>query len=745
MKTICRNLILQAIFCLFTLNSFSQYVKYTNPNVVVNGQSLKNPWAGGLNSAMFNTIDLNGDGLKDLFLFDKQNLAPYRGYHKIRTFLNMGTANTVDYKYAPQYESKFPQNLAEWVLLVDYDCDGKEDIFTYTNLGGMAVYHNDYTAGNGLSFSLAYSLVNSMFLGGSYANLYVSNVNQPVLKDVNGDGDLDVLTVTLIGGAIEYHENYAQENYGRCDTLVYVQRRQCWGHVGLSSFKNTAVFNPSDCLFFTQQGDSASRNNAQHSGSCMIGFDQNGDGDIDLLNGDLLGNNLLFMENSGVPGVTDSIISQDTLFPQYDIPTLYTTFPSPYYFDADNDGVNDIVVSSCSELYSENYNNNLFYKNIGSNTNHQFHYTKNRFLTDEMIDVGSGSNITFFDVDADGKQDLLIGNYGYFVSDSVQGHQESCIAYYRNTSSGNTPEFTWMTNDFANLRQYLLTAIKPTFADLDNDGDIDLLIGNSAGNLYYFVNNGSGQYSLAPNGVNYQSIDVGTYSAPQLTDVDGDNLPDLLIGETYGAIFYYRNTGNATTPVFTYVTNHFGGVDVRNPAVSYFGYSNPKLYVENGQHKLLVGSEVGRLFLYDNIDGNLGGTFNLLDTFAFGIHEPYRITFDVADLNNDTFPEIITGSFAGGISYYSKATPVVVIDTNPKANNLLIYPNPATESLTFEFIDSNVLNGSYTIYDVRGRLVTNDSFTGSKKTLSLHKYAKGFYTLRIITTGSLFTRKIIVR
>lgn len=136
------------------------------------------------------------------------------------------------------------------MLLVDYDCDGNEDIFTYSYSGGMEVYHNDVTPGNNLSFSLTYPLIHSLFLGGAYANLYVSNVNLPVLHDVNGDGDLDVLTFTLLGGTIEYHENYAKELYNRCDTLVYRQVRQCYAQVGLSAVSNTAILDFNNCFFW---------------------------------------------------------------------------------------------------------------------------------------------------------------------------------------------------------------------------------------------------------------------------------------------------------------------------------------------------------------------------------------------------------------------------------------------------------------------------------------------------------------
>ncbi len=68
MKNITKLFIVLFVWC-HTV-SFAQtvhYFKYTNPVVKINSAPIKNPWAGGLNSNIFNTIDLNGDGIKGLF------------------------------------------------------------------------------------------------------------------------------------------------------------------------------------------------------------------------------------------------------------------------------------------------------------------------------------------------------------------------------------------------------------------------------------------------------------------------------------------------------------------------------------------------------------------------------------------------------------------------------------------------------------------------------------------------------
>ena len=137
----------------------------------------------------------------------------------------------------------------------------------------------------------------------------------------------------------------------------------------------------------------------------------------------------------------------------------------------------------------------------------------------------------------------------------------------------------------------------PTLADIDGDGDLDALIGAEDGTLYYYQNTGSSTapvYTAQTGTANpFNGIDIGDYSNPTLADIDGDGDLDAFVGEGNGALFYYKNTGSSTAPVYTAQTgaaNPFNGIDIGN-------YSAPTLADIDGDGDLdaIVGSQGGTL------------------------------------------------------------------------------------------------------------------------------------------------------
>jgi hypothetical protein len=113
---------------------------------------LEYPWAGGLNSPQFGKIDINLDGIKDLVIFDRQG-------NRILPFINDGIPDSVCYSFHPELASLFPA-MHDWVFFYDYDCDGKEDIFTYGN-GSIRVFHN--ISDTVLKFELVTNMIESYY------------------------------------------------------------------------------------------------------------------------------------------------------------------------------------------------------------------------------------------------------------------------------------------------------------------------------------------------------------------------------------------------------------------------------------------------------------------------------------------------------------------------------------------------------------------------------------------------------
>ncbi len=189
-------------------------------------QVFRFPWAGGMNSCQFGEIDLNLDGINDLFVFDRHG-------DRIMTFINNGTPGTIDYDYAPEFISKFP-DLNDWAILADYNMDGKSDIFTKSvGLPGIIVYRN--TSVTELAFTLEVYPYLLSFQGGGYVNILVTDVDYPAISDIDNDGDLDILTFWGLGSFVDMHKNLSVEKYGIPDSLDYMKTSNCWGYFAESA------------------------------------------------------------------------------------------------------------------------------------------------------------------------------------------------------------------------------------------------------------------------------------------------------------------------------------------------------------------------------------------------------------------------------------------------------------------------------------------------------------------------------
>lgn len=753
-----------SIITVYGANSQNTYdFGFERENSIVVQDSLGNPiampWAGGLNAAHFEQIDLNFDGILDLLTFDTHG-------NRLMTYINNGVVGNNSYTYAPKYQRLFPKCYS-WLETYDYDNDGKMDLFTYNNSGGIRIYRNT-SAGLNLDFTLVTNMLLYSTTGAFDPNISVSSVDFPSLIDIDYDGDMDILTFHVLGGFVIWYRNYSMEAYGVPDSLNYKIFDKCWGKFAEGE-NNNSVYLDQFCNYKIDDNiqNVVASPNIKHTGSTLLNLDLNGDSVMDLLLGDVD----YFTINSLINGGTrDSahIVSQDTTFPD-SYPIDIVTFPSLNYIDINNDGTKELIASPFDPSYYKvnGLNGVWLYSNSGQNNNPNFQISEKGFFQNKMIDVGDGALPAIADVDGDGLMDLVVGNYGDVDStylDSIwyllEVFKISRITYYKNIGTATNPIFKYMDGNWLGLNTLETQALKPTFGDIDGDGDQDLLMGNSDGKLIYKENiAGANQpMSFGPNQLNYSGIDVGDFSTPQLIDINGDSLLDLVIGNKLGQIVYYENTGTSTNANFTHITDTMGHVKTVNYWHYYFGYSVPNFYYdEYDSLRAFIGSASGFCFYYKDIRQNITGNFSIdtnilytdiVDTLYSVLNfvnednnleittTGFRSAPAIYDFNNDGFLDIMVGTFTGGINYFKGTTrPFVGIEDKVEVQtpSISLYPNPTKDFITIDISKNQTITEStVSLYDISGRLIFQNNYGyNTNIKLNTSDLVKGIYLVSI--------------
>ena len=724
------------IFVSATSMAQAYLVRDQGISVEKNGESLHFPWVGGMNNPQFSTIDFNQDGKNDLFVFDKSG-------NIIIPFIQHAAPGQINFSFEPSYVRFFPK-LHDWVLLRDFNCDNYPDIFSYSTFGpGAMVYQSNGQEGQEW-FSIADSLLYSHYeLGSSEGdvNIFISTIDLPAIYDVDEDGDLDIFTYQLQGSKVEFHMNFSQENEGLCG-LEYELKNRCWGYFA-EDLNSPEILLGENC---TNVVDPKIAELQHHSGSTLLMLDINNDGFKELVMGDVSYSSLTTVVNGGPSEAgPDSITSVDYFFPNEDAPLILNNFPASFYVDVNNDDVNDFIAAPNSQYTSDNVNAVSLYLNNGLNDAPDLSFLQSDFLHKDMIDVGEGAYPVLIDIDQDGLQDLLIGNRKKIL-DSIS---TSTIVYYHNNGSLSDPSFEWISDDVFNLSQTGVgEALYPAFMDLDGDNALDMIIGNLNGELLFFINSANENEAMNFSGPasplldnNNIAIDVGQLAKVQTFDLNEDGLLDLVVGERSGRIRYFENTGNAGNAEFTWQTDTLGGIQCPG-FLQNTGYSAPFFYLESGEVKVLLGSETGEILYFDNISANLEGVFDAFDGPASNLNEGKRTTVARHDLNNDGLPDLLIGNYRGGLSFFKGDTESRIAEL-PKTANFKLFPNPADNLLSIRFDDNKERNISF--YNNLGQIIyMEDNYRNSEFSLDVSDWNNGQYIVKVNDGLSLSFKSLLI-
>ncbi|MCP4373573.1 MAG: VCBS repeat-containing protein [Deltaproteobacteria bacterium] len=494
--------------------------------------------------------------------------------------------------------------------LVDIDSDGDLDVLVGELNGSLKFFKNVGTIHNPI---LSYA-----------GNLGVQNwygkESAPSLADIDGDGDLDL----FMGD--RYGDTYFFENIGGAYNPTFGPKQ--YNAFGLSDVEGSShptlvdidhdgdqdifIGSYEGILYFENMGNVNTPNFGppQTNPFGLTGVDPtfvdiNADGDLDAFIGDNSGNTLYF-ENIGTNNSPAYGAAQINPFGLIDV----GGDSSPTFGDIDNDGDFDAFIG-------DKGGDDIYFENTGNATTPNFS-PDNPF---GLITADGSSRLTFVDIDDDHDLDTFVGD------------DNGDILYLENTGSAITPTFgLTQTNPFSLTK--VSEKSSPTFVDIDNDNDFDAFIGESTGNTLYFENIGSknnpafGLVQTNPFSLTF----VYENSKPSFVDIDGDGDLDAFIKGLNDDTFYQTNTGTPQNPAFdpTVQINPFNLEPVIGS--SHFSFVD---FDGDGDFDAFMGKTYAILYYRNNGDIQ-NPSFDAAKSNPFGLMDvSFRNSLTVVDINGD--------------------------------------------------------------------------------------------------------------
>jgi hypothetical protein len=619
------------------------------------GEAYDMPFLGGLNVPRPQIVDIDEDGAQDLFLQEKSGQV---------MFFENTAAPGASADFAWRTSNYRDLAVGEWFRFVDLDGDGLMDLLAEQPYSYLRYYHNTGAAG-APQFELAKDTLRTV--GGE--PLFSDRQNIPNVADVDCDGKPDLFVGRLDGTVTRYEATgevskddvpqfrLVTEKFAGIEIVGQVS--QPGGGPGAPEGRPNGPpqkgTNPLEgsglggSLNDAEPPSGGPRNpkpdtrnpSAKHGANTMAFADADGDGDKDLLWGDYFEPGLLLLENRG--GCETLNFSNDPVpFPRGN-PLTTTGYNAPAVGDLTGDGLKDLLIGVIGGAYNPDRTaakNLYFYERTSEGGNYDLR--ARQYLS--MIDVGSESVPALADLDDDGDQDLLVGS----KIGTVKGSAAGPMLRYENTGGPADPRFR-LADTLALAPEAYNRA--PALADLDDDGDRDLIVGTWNAHLRYHENTGTpSEPQFTEKGTVLADLERGSHPAPAFADLDGDGDLDLVLGETAGALTFYRNAGTPGDPQFQLEHDVLDGVTVDRRSAPVFHDVGG-----DGDQDLVVGTGGAGIVLFRNEGTAQTPQFVRAEDagpLALGGAAPAMAAPAFADVDGDGDADLFTGTARGGLMFF---------------------------------------------------------------------------------------------
>ncbi len=410
--------------------------------------------------------------------------------------------------------------------------------------------------------------------------------------------------------------------------------------------------------------------------------------------------------------------------------------------DLDGDGDLDII--------QEGYGTSgyggaiLYYQNTGTSSAPAFGASVvNPFGLTTSLEYGAPIAA---DMDDDGDMDILVGGYGGAYAGQIQ--------YFQNTGTATAPAFAApVTNPFGLSNTLYLSFLNTV--DIDADGDLDILTMEFYGTLVYFQNTGTAAAPAfaAPvtDPFGFTPI-LSPFTFATFGDLDDDGDLDMMVGEYYGTLNYFENTGTATAPAFAAsVLNPFGLANV-----GYFGIPKFVNLDDDCDLDILVAEYNSLMSYFENTASSVDATVTTVGLTITA--NEVGASYQWVDCNNgntpiagetaQSFTATANGSYAvevttncGTVTSSCVDITTVGIEETSLLSGVTMYPNPSTGLVTLDLGELN--SASVTVTGMNGQVVyQNANIQAPTHSFNL-KEAAGIYFVEVQAMGEKQVFKLV--